>query len=90
MANENRVLTTTTELLNETKGLHQAAQALAELGRDDEGEAILLEETAAEVRGWREHLQEAALKLGRRQRPQASTGDPGARVATDCVVPVKQ
>jgi hypothetical protein len=68
---ENRVLKTTTELLSETQGLQQAARALAELGRDDENEATLLEERAAEVRGWKEHLQEEVRELVRRQRSPA-------------------
>jgi hypothetical protein len=70
MATENRVLMTSTELLNETQGLQQAARALAEMGEDDERAAILLEEKAADVRGWKEHLQEEARELGRQQRPQ--------------------
>jgi hypothetical protein len=71
MTTENRVLKTTTELLNHARGLQQAAQDLAELGRDNENEAIVLEEWTAQIQSWEEHLQEEVQEEeARRQRKQ--------------------
>jgi hypothetical protein len=69
MATENRVLETVTEMMGQVTRLWQAAWALAQMGQDHEIEAAQLEELLAPLRGWSEHLQEAARELGRRQRP---------------------
>jgi hypothetical protein len=63
MATENRFLKTATELLDEVTDLWQAAQALAEMGRDHEIEALLLEEMVAPARGWSEHKQEEVAQF---------------------------
>ncbi|MFO0931043.1 MAG: hypothetical protein U0736_29095 [Gemmataceae bacterium] len=77
MATENRFLTTATELHDQATLLEQASRELADMGWDHEGEALLLQETAALVRGWSEHLREQVRELGRR-RPAGDTGDSGA------------
>lgn len=77
MATENRFLKTATELQDQATLLQQASRELAEMGWDPEGEAFQLQETAALLRGWSEHLQEKVRELGRR-RPAGETGNSGA------------